>query len=118
MQISSPLTSFPIWQRGGAVGRVGEDETAFSGRSAGFTYNIGASTETSEGFAEEREWVRNFWSALRPWHEGVYVNFLGDEGAERVRQSYGSEKYQRLQALKRTYDPENFFQINQNIPPN
>jgi len=118
LQISSPLTSFPIWQRGGAVGRVGEDETAFSGRSAGFTYNIGASTETSEGFAEEREWVRNFWSALRPWHEGVYVNFLGDEGAERVRQSYGSEKYQRLQALKRTYDPENFFQINQNIPPN
>jgi FAD/FMN-containing dehydrogenase len=118
LKISSPLTSFPIWQRGGAVSRVGEDQTAFSGRSAGFTYNIGASTETSEGFAEEREWVRDFWSALRPWHEGVYVNFLGNEGAERVRQSYGSEKYERLQALKRTYDPDNFFRLNQNIPPN
>jgi FAD/FMN-containing dehydrogenase len=118
LKISSPLTSFPIWQRGGAVSRVGEDQTAFSGRSAGFTYNIGASTETTEGFAEEREWVRDFWSALRPWHEGVYVNFLGNEGAARVRQSYGSEKYERLQALKRMYDPDNFFRLNQNIPPN
>src|SRR4249919_1814365 len=117
LQISSPLTAFPIWQMGGAVSRVGDDETAFNGRSTGFTYNIGASTETSAGFAEEREWVRDFWSALRPWHEGVYVNFLGDEGAERIRQSYGSKKYDRLQDLKRKYDPDNFFQINQNISP-
>ncbi|HVD19284.1 MAG TPA: FAD-binding oxidoreductase [Propionibacteriaceae bacterium] len=117
LQISSPLTAFPIWQMGGAVSRVSDDETAFNGRSAGFTCNIGASTETSAGFVDEREWVRDFWSALRPWHEGVYVNFLGDEGVERVRQSYGSKKYDRLQALKRTYDPDNFFRINQNIPP-
>ena len=96
---------------------MGDDETAFNGRTAGFTYNIGACTETSEGFDEEREWVRSFWSALEPWHEGVYVNFLGDEGAERVRQSYGPEKYDRLQALKQKYDPDNFFRINQNISP-
>ena len=89
-QISSPLTAFPIWQMGGALSRVADEETAFNGRSAGFTYNIGACTETSEGFDEEREWVRGFWSALRPWHQGVYVNFLGDEGADRVRQSYGA----------------------------
>jgi FAD/FMN-containing dehydrogenase len=117
LQISSPLTAFPIWHMGGAVSRVDDDETAFNGRSAGFTYNIGASTETSAGFAEEREWVRDFWSSLRPWQEGVYVNFLGDEGAERVRQSYGPKKYERLQALKQKYDPDNFFRINQNIPP-
>ena len=118
LQISSPLTTYPIWQMGGAVSRVGNDETAFNGRSSGFTYNIGASTETSAGFAEEREWVRDFWSALRPWHEGVYMNFLGDEGAERVRQAYGSKKYERLQVLKRKYDPENFFRFNQNILQN
>jgi FAD/FMN-containing dehydrogenase len=117
LQISSPLTAYPIWQMGGAVGRVGDDETAFNGRSAGFTYNIGGCTETSAGFDEEREWVRDFWSALQPWHEGVYVNFLGNEGAERVQQSYGPKKYERLQALKRKYDPDNFFRINQNIPP-
>src|SRR5688500_14548891 len=117
LQISSPLTSCPIWQMGGAVSRVGDDETAFNGRTAGFTYNIGASTETSEGFEEEREWVRSFWSALEPWHEGVYVNFLGDEGADRIRESYGPEKYDRLRALKQKYDPDNFFRINQNISP-
>lgn len=117
LRIDSPLTSFPIWQLGGAVARVSDDETAFNGRSAGFTYNIGACTEGSEGFDREREWVRDFWSALQPWHQGVYVNFLGDEGAERVRQAYGPGKYDRLQALKRKYDPDNFFRINQNIPP-
>jgi FAD/FMN-containing dehydrogenase len=117
LQIESPLTSFPIWQLGGAVARVGEDETAFNGRGAAFTYNIGASTETAEGFEQEREWVRSFWSALEPWHQGVYVNFLGDEGADRVRDSYGAEKYERLQALKAQFDPDNFFRINQNIPP-
>jgi hypothetical protein len=117
MNIQSPLTSFPIWQMGGAVSRVGEDETAFGGRNAVFTYNIGASTEGSEGFDEEREWVRNFWSALEPWHQTVYVNFLGDEGQERVRDAYGANKYDRLKALKRKYDPDNFFRINQNIPP-
>ncbi|MFP5282968.1 MAG: FAD-binding oxidoreductase [Actinomycetes bacterium] len=116
-QISSPLTSFPIWQKGGAVARVDDDATAFTGRSDGFTYNIGACTATSDGFAEERDWVRAFWSALEPWHDGVYVNFLGDEGADRVRQSYGPAKFGRLQTLKRTYDPENLFHLNQNIPP-
>ena len=117
-RISSPLTSFPIWQLGGAVSRVADDETAFSGRSSGFTYNIGACTESRAGFEQEREWVRDFWSALTPWHEGVYVNFLGDEGAQRVQQAYGVEKFAKLQALKQKYDPDNFFHINQNIPPN
>jgi FAD/FMN-containing dehydrogenase len=117
LRIESPLTSFPIWQMGGAVSRVADGDSAFNGRTAGFTYNIGACTATSEGFDAERDWVRTFWSALEPWHEGVYVNFLGDEGEERVRQSYGPEKYDRLKALKRKYDPDNFFRINQNIAP-
>jgi FAD/FMN-containing dehydrogenase len=117
LQISSPLTSFPIWQMGGAVARVGEDETAFNGRNAGFTYNIGASTATSDGFDEEREWVRNFWSAIAPHSTSVYVNFLMDEGDDRIQQAYGAEKFDRLSALKRKYDPDNFFRLNQNISP-
>jgi FAD/FMN-containing dehydrogenase len=116
LQIASPLTSFPIWQQGGAVARVGEDETAFNGRNAAFTFNIGACTETAEGFEEERDWVRSFWSALEPWHQGVYVNFLGDDEPARVLESYGPAKYERLRALKQRYDPDNFFRINQNIP--
>ena len=47
----------------------------------------------------------------------MYVNFLGYEGADRVRQAYGPEKYDRLRALKQKYDPDNFFRINQNISP-
>ncbi|MDP8927398.1 MAG: FAD-binding oxidoreductase [Actinomycetota bacterium] len=116
-RIRSPLTSFPIFQLGGAVARVGEDEMAFNGRDAGHTFNIAGITETAEGFEEEREWARTFWSALEPYHTSVYVNFLMDEGEERIRQAYGAEKYERLKALKRKYDPDNFFRLNHNIPP-
>jgi hypothetical protein len=116
LRIKSPLTAFPIWQLGGAVARVGEDETAFGGRSAGHTFNITAATETEEGFDEERKWVRNFWSALEPYDTGVYVNFLM-EGEERIRQAYGARKYDRLKAFKRRYDPDNLFRLNQNKRP-
>jgi Berberine and berberine like len=117
LKISSPLTSFPIWQMGGAVSRVAEDETPFGGRKAGFTYNIGCATETADGFDAERDWVREFWSALEPWHTSVYVNFLDDAGEERIRSAYGAERYNRLKQLKRKYEPDNFFRLNQNIPP-
>ena len=117
LRINSPFTALTLWQLGGAVARVGEEETAFGGRSAGHTYNIGGITETEEGFDEEREWVRNFWSALEPYHTSVYVNFLMEEGEERIRQAYGPRKYDRLKALKRRYDPDNLFRLNQNIRP-
>jgi FAD/FMN-containing dehydrogenase len=116
-QISSPLTAFPIWQMGGAVAQVAEDETAFNGRSAGHTFNITCATEDAEGFEGERQWARDFWSALEPHHAGVYVNFLMEEGEERVREAYGADKYDRLKSLKRKYDPGNFFRRNQNVPP-
>jgi len=116
-RMTSSLTAFPIFQLGGAIARVGEDETAFTGRGAGFTININATTATAEGFDAEREWSRSFWAALEPHHAGVYVNFLMEEGEDRVRQAYGEAKYDRLKALKRTYDPENVFRLNQNIPP-
>jgi FAD/FMN-containing dehydrogenase len=117
MQIQSPDTSFPIWQLGGAVSRVDDDATAFNNRHAGHAFNIVGVTRTQQGFDEERDWARRFWSALEPHHTSVYVNFLMEEGEERIRQAYGAEKYDRLKALKRKYDPDNFFRINQNIPP-
>jgi FAD/FMN-containing dehydrogenase len=117
MRIQSPLTSFPIWQLGGAIRSVGNGDTAFNNRDSGHTFNITCSTEGAEGFEDERRWAREFWSALEPFHIGVYVNFLMDEGQERVREAYGAEKLKRLQSLKREYDPENLFHLNQNIPP-
>jgi FAD/FMN-containing dehydrogenase len=63
-------------------------------------------------------WARDFFSALQPHARGrVYVNFLGDEGAERVRRAYGDRTYERLVELKRAYDPTNFFRLNQNVAP-
>jgi hypothetical protein len=117
LRINSPFTALTLWQLGGAVARVGEDETAFGGRTAGHTFNIAGITETAEGFDEERQWARNFWSALEPHHTSVYVNFLMEEGEERIRQAYGAKKYDRLKALKRRYDPDNLFRLNQNIRP-
>jgi FAD/FMN-containing dehydrogenase len=116
-RIVSPISSIALWQMGGAVARVGENETAFNGRDAGFTFNINGNSETADGFEAERQWARDYWSALAPYHTSVYVNFLMEEGEERVRQAYGAEKYKRLKTLKRTYDPTNFFHLNQNITP-
>jgi FAD/FMN-containing dehydrogenase len=116
-QIESPISALSVWQAGGAVSRVGEDETAFNGRSAGHTFNIAGNTTSAEGSEEERAWVHRLWNALQPYHTSVYVNFLMDEGHERIRQAYGSAKYQRLRALKQKYDPTNFFRMNQNIRP-
>jgi FAD/FMN-containing dehydrogenase len=116
-QVTSPVTSVALWQMGGAVARVDESETSFNGRKAGFTFNINGNSETRAGFDAEREWARRYWTALEPHHTSVYVNFLMEEGEERIRQAYGADKYDRLKALKRTYDPTNFFRLNQNITP-
>jgi FAD binding domain/Berberine and berberine like len=116
-RIVSPITSVALWQMGGAVARVGENETAFNGRTAGFTFNINGNSKTADGFDAERDWARGYWSALAPYHTSAYVNFLMDEGSERIRQAYGEVKYNKLKTLKRAYDPENFFRLNQNIPP-
>jgi Berberine and berberine like len=116
-RIVSPITSVALWQMGGAVARIAENETAFNGRSAGFTFNINGDSETADGFDAERDWARAYWSALAPNQTSTYVNFLMDQGPERIRQGYRAVKYNRLKTLKHTYDPENFFRLNQNITP-
>jgi hypothetical protein len=116
-RITSPVSSIALWQMGGAVARVGDDETAFDGRQAGFTFNINGNTQTADGFEEQRQWARDYWTALQPWHQSVYVNFLMEEGEERVKHAYGAAKYERLKQLKRKYDPTNLFHLNQNIRP-
>jgi FAD/FMN-containing dehydrogenase len=118
-RIQSPLTSFPIWQMGGAISRVGEDDSVFGGRNAGVTYNIGCCTENAGGFDEERQWVRDFYAALEEYQTSTYVNFMsdGEESDARLQSAYGADKFDRLKALKRQWDPENFFRSNQNISP-
>ena len=117
--ITSPLSYTVIFQVGGAVSRVGENDTAYSHRDAGHVVNINAIwTEEDRSVQEHVAWARDFWSALTPFDPlGVYVNFLGDEGDERVRAAYGQDKYRRLVTLKEKYDPANVFRVNQNITP-
>ncbi len=116
-QIESPRSAIAAWQLGGAVARVGELETPFGSRSSGFLVDILGATDSAVGFGEERQWARGCWAALAPHQSGVHVNWLMDEGEERVRQAYGEARYSRLKALKGRYDPENVFRLNQNIPP-
>jgi len=116
---ASPLSYCITFQLGGAVSRVDEEETAFSQRDAAHNVNINAVwTEDDEEPERHSEWARRFHAALEPFAcDRVYVNFLGDEGAERVRSAYGDEKYRRLAALKEKWDPSNFLRHNQNIEP-
>ena len=116
---TSPKSYCIVFQLGGALARVGTDETAFSQRGAAHNVNINAVwTEDDPTGDRHVAWARDFFSAMQP-HAGdhVYVNFLGDEGADRVRQAYGTGNYERLVELKRAYDPTNFFRLNQNIAP-
>lgn len=118
MRITSPVSYTVIFHLGGAVARVAEDATAYSHRDALHAVNINAGWETGDEEADRHvEWARRFHADLEPYQTGVYVNFLGDEGEERVRAAYGDAKYRRLQSLKDRYDPENVFRVNQNIRP-
>ena len=106
-----------IFQFDGAVNRVGPEETAFSHRNGKFDFT--AVAKWSEPADSERyiAWARDFYRAMEPFTTGgVYVNYLGEEGEERVKAAYGSN-YARLVALKNQYDPTNLFQLNQNIKP-
>ena len=83
-----------------------------------WTVNVVALDTDSDVYVRDRAWARDFWSALRPHAEssGAYTNFLADEDEDRVRAAYG-EKYDRLAAIKATWDPDNFFHHNANIRP-
>ncbi|TCC66166.1 FAD-binding oxidoreductase [Kribbella pittospori] len=117
MAINSPYTSYPIFQLGGAISGVSPDSTAFGARSSGHTFNFVGVTLGPDGFEEQRQWVRDSWKALEPHQSGVYVNFLSDEGTDRIRSAYGATTYDRLKDLKQKYDPGNLFHLNQNIRP-
>ena len=102
---------------GGAMARVPADATAFAHRKRRIMVNVAGLYERSEEADVHEDWVTRFASALQQGDAGVYVNFLGDEGAARVRQAYPGSTWDRLAAIKRRYDPGNLFRLNHNIPP-
>ncbi|MGH7459881.1 MAG: FAD-binding oxidoreductase [Longimicrobiales bacterium] len=117
--LTSPKSYCIVFQLGGALNRVSADQTAYSQRSAAHNVNINAIwTEDDPEPERHIAWARDFFAALQLHASGnVYLNFLGDEGQDRVRAAYGESNYERLAQLKRIYDQTNFFRLNQNIQP-
>jgi len=114
----SPLSQMILIPGGGAISRVPEDENAFGERHAPFNIHLLSMWDGDENDAANIAYTKDISAAMKPWTTGaVYLNFIGDEGEERVRSGFGPEKFARLQALKKEWDPNNLFRHNQNIPP-
>ena len=115
--VASPYSSVLIEQLGGAMSRVGKDDTAFHHRDAAYDVVIMPMwTEPAES-AQQIRWADELWSAIEPASSGgVYVNYLSNEGDARIQAAYGAN-YERLVALKNQYDPMNLFCFNQNLRP-
>lgn len=115
---SSPYSLFHLRGLGGAFAQVPEDVTAFAHRKHPyFVAVIGLWLDASEDRAKHEAWTNALWEQIRHERRGVYVNFLQDEGPERVREAYPGETWERLAAIKKRYDPTNLFRFNQNVPP-
>ena len=115
--VPSPKSIFVFQQVGGAIARAPASATAYVNRDAAYdSFPVSIWTDPAADEANIA-WAREMYAALRPFAmDGVYVNNLGDEGEDRVKAAYG-ENYARLAALKRQYDPDNLFRLNQNVHP-
>ena len=114
----SPMSELHIHHMGGAATRAPAGGSAFPHRDAPYVVNF-LSRWTDAGTDDAQiEWGRDVYASLSEHTTGgAYINFLSDEGQDRVRAAYGDEAYGRLQALKRNYDPDNAFHRNQNVVP-
>ena len=116
-EMPSPTTGVGLQQMHGAASRVDPTATAFPHRDEHYDFLILSQWPDPAKNERNVDWTRSLFEAMEPYFEGgVYVNNLGDEGEDRVREAYGAN-YERLLALKGKYDPTNFFRLNQNIKP-
>jgi FAD/FMN-containing dehydrogenase len=115
--VPSAKSFFVFQQVGGAISRIAPTATAYTNRGAAYdSFPVSIWTDPAADEANIA-WARDMYAALRPFAmDGVYVNNLGDEGHERVKAAYG-QNYERLAMLKRKYDPDNLFRLNQNVRP-
>ena len=120
-RVPSTTSRIAIEVLGGAVGRVGVEDTAFSHRNSLFSLLIMGIWPDQADTEAHVSWVRGLWEDMQPYSSGgVYVNYLGpeeDEGIERIKAAYEPAAFDRLADLKRKYDPTNLFRLNQNIRP-
>jgi FAD/FMN-containing dehydrogenase len=114
----STLSQMIALPGGGAVARVDEDAMAFGERNARFNIHYLSMWADPAESEQNIAYARDIAGAMKPWSSGrAYLNFLGDEGTARVEAAFGPAKWRRLRELKKKWDPENLFRLNQNIPP-
>jgi FAD/FMN-containing dehydrogenase len=115
--LPTELCTMHLYPINGAVHRVGRNDTAFSYRDMTWSCVIVGVDQDPANADMISHWAKEYWSALHPHTAGGgYVNFMMEEGQERIRATY-RDNYQRLAAIKKKYDPQNLFHINQNIQP-
>ena len=112
----APVTG-SLQTRGGAIARIGEQDTAAGHRAAGFEFMAATSWTDPVEDDIRRTSTRLYAGQIAPYGRGVYVNNLGIEGEDRVRDAFGAQKSERLTRLKARFDPDNVFHLNQNICP-
>jgi len=113
----APIRAAELRVLGGAMARVPVEATAFAHRHRRIMVNLAAFYDGPADRARRQAWVDDLAAALHQGDDGTYVNFLADEGAERVHQAYPGSTWDRLVEVKRRWDPTNLFRRNQNIPP-
>ena len=116
----SPDTVSSIWDLGGAFAAVPAHATAFGDRSMPWMVSFDAAWTSPADDEASIAWARRGWDLVAPWAAGdrVYLNFPGHgEDAALAERAFGAANHARLRAIKATYDPQNLFRFNQNIPP-
>jgi FAD/FMN-containing dehydrogenase len=114
---SSPAAITEVRVLGGAMARVPADATAFAHRDARILFALITSFEDPAEAAIHEAWTQDYFADVAPKGTGVYSNFLAAEGEARIREAYPAATYERLAEVKRAYDPNNLFKLNQNIAP-
>ena len=99
------------------MARVPVDATAFSHRTKPIMATVASLYEQPDDRATSQGWVDDLSKVVFRGDPATYVNFLGDEGEERIHHAYSDSTWKRLSAIKRRYDSSNLFRLNQNIPP-
>jgi FAD/FMN-containing dehydrogenase len=114
---TAPVRAAQLRVLGGALARVPSEATAYAHRNSKIMANLAALYENPEEKSAHETWVAEFQKSIQQSDKGAYVNFLADEGEAWIHAAYPGPTWDRLREIKSRYDPDNFFFLNQNIPP-
>jgi len=116
-ELPTPFSTMHMYPVNGFASRVGKNDTAWNYRDANYAVVIVGIDADPANKDKIITWARDYWDAQHPYSAGgAYINFMMDEGEERIKATYG-DNYERLEELKAKYDPNNLFRVNQNIKP-